>query len=84
MFAADAYKQLHLPVLVSGGRVSNLRTAVAEIMKATLEQYFAVPVSWTEDRSETTYENAAYAAQLLEKTNIRTVIVVTARDAPGN
>ena len=48
-----------------------------------LERYFAVPVSWVEDRSETTHENAAYTAQLLQKANIHTVIVVTqARDTP--
>jgi uncharacterized SAM-binding protein YcdF (DUF218 family) len=83
MLAADAYKQLHLPVLVTGGRLSHSQTPGAEIMKATLERYFAVPVSWTEDRSRTTYENAIYTAHLLGEMDIRTVVLITqARDAP--
>ena len=83
IFATDAYKQLRLPVAVSGGRLPRSRTSVAEMMKVTLEQYFAVPVTWSEVRSRTTYENALHTTQLLQKTNIRTVIVITqARDTP--
>jgi uncharacterized SAM-binding protein YcdF (DUF218 family) len=82
-FAADAYRELHLPVVVSGGRFFNSRASVAELMKSALVRYFNVPVTWSEESSETTYENAAYTAQLLHNANIRTVIVITqARDAP--
>jgi uncharacterized SAM-binding protein YcdF (DUF218 family) len=83
IFAADAYKQLHLPVAVSGGRLPRSRTSVAGMMKVALEQYFAVPVTWSEDRSRTTYENVVYTTQLLQKANIRTVVVIAqARDTP--
>jgi uncharacterized SAM-binding protein YcdF (DUF218 family) len=33
VFAADAHRQLHLPVAVSGGRLSDWRTPVAELIK---------------------------------------------------
>ena len=56
---------------------------MAELMKATLEQYFAVPVTWSEEHSQNTYENAAYTANLLRDTNIGTVVVIAqARDLP--
>ena len=83
LLAADAYAQLHLPVVITGGDVSRSRIAGAEIMKATLERYFGVPVSYTEDQSKTTFENATNTAHLLQKQNIRTVVLITqARDAP--
>lgn len=83
VFAADAYKRLQLPIVVSGGHVSESKTSAAEMMKFMLDRYFAVPVAWSEDRSQTTYENAVYTTQLLQKANIHTVILVTqARDIP--
>ena len=79
--AAKAYRQLHLPVAVSGGVASGTDTAVAVAMKSVLEGDFGVPVSWVEDRSRTTYENALYTAQLLSARNIKTVVVISqARD----
>jgi len=83
VLATDAYRQLHLPVLVTGGPAPYLQTSCAEIMKISLERYFSVPVTWTEDHSETTYQNAVYTAQLLQEANIHTIVLVTqARDAP--
>jgi uncharacterized SAM-binding protein YcdF (DUF218 family) len=82
-WTVDAVKQLHLPVVVSGGRPMHLRTTIAQMMKITLEQYFAVPVAWSEEQSETTYENAADTAQLLQKAGIGAVVVIAqARDLP--
>jgi uncharacterized SAM-binding protein YcdF (DUF218 family) len=82
-FAADAYRQLRLPIAVSGGPISNSGTPIAEMMRSALERYFAIPVTWTESESRTTYENAVFTTRLLQKINVRTVIVVTqARDEP--
>src|SRR4029077_6505213 len=81
--AAKAYRELHLPVAVSGGVTLGTDTAVALAMESVLEGDFGVPVSWVEDRSRTTYENALFTAQLLSARNIRTVVVVNqARDLP--
>jgi uncharacterized SAM-binding protein YcdF (DUF218 family) len=46
-------------------------------MKATLEGDFGVPVTWVEDRSRTTWENAVYTQQLLHADNVTTVVLVT-------
>ena len=81
--AAEAYHRLHLPVAVSVGRISKSQASVAGLMKIALKQYFSVPVTWSEERSQNTYENAAYTAALLRKENIRIIIVVAqARDLP--
>lgn len=83
IFAADAYRRLHLPLAVSGGRVGDSETSVAALMGAALEGYFGVPVTWSEDQSRTTYENALYTARLLRGQHIQSVILITqARDLP--
>jgi len=76
-YAAAAWRRLHLPVLVSGGRLPEMHVSEATLMKQALEQDFAVPVAWSEEDSRTTWENAAFSARLLEQEQVRTVIVVS-------
>ena len=76
VLAADAYRRLHLPILVSGGRIADWHVAVAELMKSVLEGYFGIPVTWSEQESRTTYENALYTAQLLRGEPINTVVII--------
>jgi uncharacterized SAM-binding protein YcdF (DUF218 family) len=76
-FAVHAYRQLHLKIAVTGGKPPGAHTAEAPLMKAVLEDDFAVPVSWVEDRSRTTYENALLTKELLQRDNVTTVVVVT-------
>jgi uncharacterized SAM-binding protein YcdF (DUF218 family) len=73
----QAYRQLNLPIAVSGGRVGGAHAAEASLMKAVLEKDFGVPVTWTEDRSRSTWENALFTKQLLQGENIRTIVLVT-------
>jgi uncharacterized SAM-binding protein YcdF (DUF218 family) len=83
VMAAEAYRRLHLPIAVSGGLISDSQMSVAELMKIAFEQQFAIPVTWSEERSRNTYENAAYTAKLLREANIGTVVVIAqARDLP--
>ena len=77
VFAADAYRTLHLPVLVSGGPMESSPLSEAAMMKAMLESEFAVPVKWTEGRSLSTWQNAAYSARILRAAGLSTVVVVT-------
>ena len=77
VFAARAYRQLNLPVAVSGGRAAGAHTTLASLMKTTLETDLAVPVRWAEDQSRTTFENAADTAERLGSESIRTVVLVT-------
>jgi len=76
-FAAQAYRQLALPVAVTGGQTRGAGTSEARLMREVLERDFAVPVTWTDDRSETTFENARYTAALLKPQGITAVVVVT-------
>jgi uncharacterized SAM-binding protein YcdF (DUF218 family) len=76
-FAAHAYRELNLKVAVTGGRPAGARSAEAALMKATLESDFNVPVTWVENRSRTTFENALYTKELLKADNVTTVVLVT-------
>jgi len=76
-FALHAYRQLNLRVAVTGGRPSGARTAEATLMKAVLEGDFAVPVTWVESQSRTTWENALYTKRLLQADGVTTVVLVT-------
>jgi uncharacterized SAM-binding protein YcdF (DUF218 family) len=77
VFAADAYRRLHLPVAVSGGVVEGTHDSEAALMKQALEQEFAVPVKWAEGRSRSTWENAAFTAQLLRPAGVTTVVLIS-------
>jgi uncharacterized SAM-binding protein YcdF (DUF218 family) len=46
-------------------------------MKAILEADFAVPVTWVEDRSRSTFENALYTKKLLQADNLTNVVLIT-------
>ena len=77
LYAAQAYRRLHLPVAVSGGAVLGSDATVGGLMKEALERDFAVPVAWNEDRSRTTQENALFTARLLQADGIATVVLVS-------
>jgi uncharacterized SAM-binding protein YcdF (DUF218 family) len=76
-FGAHAYHQLHLRVAVTGGLAGGAHATEASLMRASLEQDFVVPVTWSEDQSRNTYENALFTARLLKAANLTTVVVVT-------
>ena len=77
VLGAQAYRRLHLPIVVSGGRVAGAHASEAALMKAALADNFAVPVAWNEDRSRTTWENAVYTARLLQPEKLATVVLVS-------
>ena len=77
VLGAEAYRRLHLPVVVSGGRVAGAQESEGALMRAALTTDFAVPVAWSEERSRTTWENALYTARLLLPQKLATVVVVT-------
>jgi uncharacterized SAM-binding protein YcdF (DUF218 family) len=76
-FGAQAHRRLQLPVVVSGGTVHGAHVSEAALMKAVLEEDFAVSVAWSEEGSRTTWENALYTARLLLPEKLTTVVLVT-------
>lgn len=76
-YGARLQRQVQIPVLVTGGRPLGNRTSEAQQMKFVLEQDFAVPVRWTEDASDNTFENARNSCQTLQKEGIRKIYLVT-------
>ena len=50
VFAAAAYRRLHLPVVVSGGQAVGMHASEAALMKTALAADFAVPVAWIRGR----------------------------------
>jgi len=75
---AALYHQVHLPILVSGGRPdTGGGPPLAGRMAAVLTTMFRVPVRWREDRSTNTWQNAAFSARILDRNGIRSVYLVT-------
>ena len=56
---AALYRRTGLPILVTGGTVQRDRPPVALIMADSLRNDFRVPVTWVEDASLDTWQNAA-------------------------
>jgi uncharacterized SAM-binding protein YcdF (DUF218 family) len=70
-------RRTNLPILVSGGLVQSDRPAVADLMAAALEQDFHLQPTWIENKSTTTWENAALSATMLQAQGITSAFVVT-------
>ena len=66
-----------LPVLVTGGVVSEGGPPVAVLMAHSLAEDFSVTARWVEPASATTWENAAFSAAMLRRDGIGTVLLVT-------
>jgi len=82
-YAAHLYRRTNLPILVSGGVAGELPITLASAMKQALEEDFAVPVTWVEDRSTNTAENARFSAAILKDAGITSIVLVThATDMP--
>jgi uncharacterized SAM-binding protein YcdF (DUF218 family) len=71
--AARQWRRLGLPILVSGGPPD---APVATLMSTVLQEDFRVPVKWREERSQNTFENALYSAEILRDAGIHAALVV--------
>jgi uncharacterized SAM-binding protein YcdF (DUF218 family) len=76
-YAVHINRSLQLPILVSGGQTRSARPALADLMRKALEQDFATPVRWVENRSFDTAQNGAFSAKLLKADGIARIILVT-------
>ena len=75
-YGARVARQLKLPVLVTGGRLSPSVPTEAALMKESLQDEYGVPVRWVEDRSTNTHENAAMSAAILRAEGIDRIVLV--------
>ena len=78
-YAARLHRETGLPILASGGNgtASGRYKPKALAMERALREEFAVPVRWIETASENTAQNATYSARILQKENIRRILLVT-------
>ena len=78
-YAAHLQHATGLPLMVSGGNAAPARgvPAKAAMMARALREDFRTPVTWVEDRSEDTAENASRSAAMLKAAGIKRILLVT-------
>jgi len=74
---AALHRRTGLPMLVSGGVLRPGSPSIAATMARVLAEEFGTPARWVEDRSTTTWENAAFSVPLLRADGIGAAYVVT-------
>lgn len=76
-YAAYLHRIVRKPVLVTGGSPEGAPVAQAAHMAQVLQRDFRVPVTWREERSRTTAENARLSRDILSEPGIRRIYLVT-------
>jgi uncharacterized SAM-binding protein YcdF (DUF218 family) len=77
-YTAWLAKKTGLPVIPSGGMPGNTgNEAEARIYADILRDEFGIQVEDTEPRSQNTWENARYTAQLMKKLGLKKIFLVT-------
>lgn len=76
-YGAWLHRRIGKPILVTGGAPTGETLPEGQLMRATLEQEFKVPVAFMEDRSSNTRENARFSAPLLREAGIHRIYLVS-------
>ena len=76
-YAAKLARETGLPVIPSGGNPGSIGVAEAVLARDLLIRELGVQVMAIERRSNTTWENARYTAQLMKQLGIEDIILVT-------
>jgi len=76
-YGAKLQRETGMPILVTGGKPVGNQLSEAQQMKATLEQEFHIPVRWTEDTSNNTFENALNSFRILRNEGVKKIYLVT-------
>jgi uncharacterized SAM-binding protein YcdF (DUF218 family) len=78
VMAARCYRQLKLPIIVSGGSLSNNRVPEAPVMKRFLSE-LGVPEDMVmlETKSRDTFENIAFLKDILKEKGFSSPIIIT-------
>ncbi len=75
-FGAFLQRKTSLPILLTGGG-SDGKQSEASVMKQVLEEEFGATVTWVEEESRSTKENAQFSAKILEEQKIKTIFLVS-------
>ncbi len=75
-YAAYLHRHSGLPILAAGGAPQGGRSE-AETMREVFEEEFHVAVRWLEANSRNTVENAKFSSEILGKSGISTIVLVT-------
>ena len=76
-YAAYSFNQVGTPIITIGGKPMYDHVPEAKLMKKVLEHDFLTPVTWVEDSSRDTYENAKNAHGQLSKQGIKRIYLIT-------
>ncbi len=76
-YGAELQRETGKPILVTGGKPLGNRVSEAQQMRMSLQQDFHVPVRWTEDKSDNTFENARDSLLILGQAEIHKIYLVT-------
>lgn len=75
-YAAYLQRRTGKPILVTGGNPTGGRTTEGEQMKNALRE-FGATAKWVESASDNTFENARLSRQVLKKSGVQSVYLVT-------
>ncbi len=70
-------RRYSLPLLVSGGKPASHTPSLARMMQLSAEQEFSAKVTWLEESSADTRQNAQFSAKALKSQGITKVLLVT-------
>jgi uncharacterized SAM-binding protein YcdF (DUF218 family) len=76
-YAAKLYRELKKPIALTGGSPLGNYMSEARQMKLVLEQEFNTPVQWLEEESDNTLASARNSYQLLQKSGIKRIYLLT-------
>ena len=76
-YGAKLQRETGKPILVTGGKPLGNSVSEAQQMRMSLEQDFHVPVRWTENESDNTFENAYHSFRILQQAGTRRIYLVT-------
>lgn len=76
-YGARLHRELHLPILVTGGPWGQSETVLGDIMAESLQTDFLVKTRWIERRAGNTRGNAEGSAEILLGEGIDTILLVT-------
>lgn len=74
-YAAFLQRESQLPLLITGSSPNG--TSEAKVMAQELQMFYQIPTTWLEEKAKTTKENAIYSREILEKSGIKRIVLVT-------